>query len=57
MCSCSVCACAQELEFQDLVMFLQHMPTESWDEKDVETLLSQAYVYKALFHGSPHHLH
>jgi len=46
----------QEMDFQDLVMFLQHLPTDSWTEQDVETLLSQAYIYKSLFHGSPHHL-
>jgi len=46
----------KELEFQDLVLFLQHLPTEKWTEKDIESLLSQAFIYKTLFHGAPHHL-
>ena len=44
----------KSMEFQDLVLFLQHLPTEKWDEKDVETLLAQAYVYKSWFHSSYH---
>ena len=37
------------MEFQELVMFLQHLPTTGWSDKEVITLilgelLSQAYV-------------
>lgn len=44
------------LEFQDLVVHLQNLPTSSWDNKDVETLLAEAYVYMTLFDNSPNHL-
>lgn len=46
----------KKMNFSDMVMFLQHLPTEEWEVKDVETLLSQAYVYKTLYDGSPAHL-
>jgi len=45
------------MEFQDLVMFLQSLPTKDWQEKEIETLLSQAYVYQTYFQESPNHLH
>lgn len=35
-----------KMEFQDLVLFLQKLPTEKWGNKEVETLLAQAFVYK-----------
>lgn len=44
-------------EFQDLILFLQNLPTDSWTEKDIETLLAQAYVYKFQFEGAENHLH
>lgn len=46
----------QNMNFSEMVMFLQHLPTEKWEVKDVETLLSQAFVYKTLYDGSPAHL-
>ncbi|KAJ1783517.1 GTPase-activating protein [Coemansia sp. RSA 2399] len=45
----------QRLDFQKLMMFLQNPPTESWCVKDVELLLSEAYMYKCLYHNSPSH--
>jgi hypothetical protein len=46
----------KEMEFQDLVVFLQKLPTENWSESDMEMVLSQAFLYKSWFHSSPHHL-
>ena len=46
----------QRMEFQDLVMFLQHLPTTGWSSKEVAELLSQAYVFKSLYHSAPSHL-
>jgi hypothetical protein len=46
----------QQMQFQELVMFLQHLPTSSWQSKDLEELLSQAYVLKELYHNSQAHL-
>ncbi|KAJ2548586.1 GTPase-activating protein [Coemansia sp. RSA 1933] len=45
----------QKLDFQKLMMFLQSPPTEAWGVKDVELLLSEAYMYKCLYHNSPSH--
>eukprot|EP00158_Paraphelidium_tribonemae_P004612 Partr_v1_DN26872_c0_g1_i3_m40406 putative TBC1 domain family member len=44
------------LEFQDLIMFLQNLPTKDWKEKEVEILLSEAFMWKSLYHDSPSHL-
>ncbi|KAJ2518652.1 GTPase-activating protein [Coemansia sp. RSA 2049] len=45
----------RKLDFQKIMMFLQSPPTESWGVKDVELLLSEAYMYKCLYHNSPSH--
>jgi hypothetical protein len=37
------------MQFQDILMFLQELPTDEWDEVDVEPLLSQAYIYSMQF--------
>lgn len=37
-------------------MFLQALPTRDWTEKDVELLLSEAYIWQSLFRGSSAHL-
>ena len=37
-------------------MFLQSLPTKSWTEKDIELLLSEAYIWQSLFRGSSAHL-
>lgn len=44
------------MEFSELVTFIQHLPTTGWSTKEVELLLSQAYVFRAHFHASPAHL-
>jgi len=43
-------------KFQDLVQFLQKLPTRTWRVQDVEELLSQAFVWKTLFEAAPSHL-
>ncbi|KAJ2460839.1 GTPase-activating protein [Coemansia sp. RSA 2424] len=45
----------QQLDFQNILFLLQKPPTESWTAKDVELLLSEAYMYKCLYHNSPNH--
>ncbi|KAI9143531.1 rab-GTPase-TBC domain-containing protein [Paraphysoderma sedebokerense] len=44
------------LDFQGIMMFLQSAPTQEWDDKDIELLLSEAFMWKSLFHNSPMHL-
>ncbi|KAL2506232.1 Ypt/Rab-GAP domain of gyp1p superfamily protein [Abeliophyllum distichum] len=46
----------QKLEFQDMVMFLQHLPTRNWNEMDLEMVLSRAYMWHTMFNKSPSHL-
>jgi len=43
-------------DFQNIIIFLQHIPTKNWTDNDIELLLSEAYMYKSLFHDSPNHL-
>ena len=37
-------------------MFLQALPTKRWGEKEVELLLSEAFIWQSLFRGSSAHL-
>ncbi|KAI7898655.1 rab-GTPase-TBC domain-containing protein [Cokeromyces recurvatus] len=46
----------QKLDFQGVMIFLQQLPTQGWQEKDIELLLSEAYMWKTLFHNAPNHL-
>lgn len=45
-----------KMDFQEIMMFLQALPTRNWTEKDIEMLLSEAFVYQSLFEGSSAHL-
>lgn len=46
----------QKLEFQEMVMYLQHLPTQTWTHLDLETVLSRAYMWHTMFNSSPSHL-
>ncbi|CAH9101439.1 unnamed protein product [Cuscuta europaea] len=46
----------QQLEFQDMVMFIQHLPTHRWSDLELEMVLSRAYMWHAMFSSSPSHL-
>ena len=37
-------------------MFLQALPTRDWTEKDIELLLSEAFIWSSLFKGTRAHL-
>jgi hypothetical protein len=45
-----------KMSFSDMLEFLQELPTFDFDEKDVEPILSQAYILSTLFDDSPSHL-
>ncbi|KAL8913656.1 MAG: hypothetical protein Q9171_001621 [Xanthocarpia ochracea] len=45
-----------QMDFQEIMMFLQALPTKSWTEKDIELLLSEAFIWQSLFRGSSAHL-
>lgn len=46
----------RKLEFQEMVMFLQHLPTQNWTDVELEMVLSQAYMWHTMFNNSPSHL-
>ncbi|KFA62791.1 hypothetical protein S40285_03791 [Stachybotrys chlorohalonatus IBT 40285] len=46
----------QKMDFQEVMMFLQSLPTKGWTEKDIELLLSEAFIWQSLFKGSAAHL-
>jgi hypothetical protein len=37
----------QNLNFDDIMRFMQKPPTKEWTEKDLETIISEAYVYRS----------
>lgn len=45
-----------KMEFQDIMLFLQNLPTIDWGEQEVEPILSQAFILSTLFEDSPSHL-
>ncbi|XP_054812415.1 GTPase-activating protein GYP1 isoform X1 [Prosopis cineraria] len=46
----------QKLDFQELVMFLQHLPTQNWSHQELEMVLSRAFMWHSMFNNSPSHL-
>ncbi|CAG8471035.1 26_t:CDS:10 [Diversispora eburnea] len=46
----------RSMDFQGIMMFLQSLPTSNWGEKEIELLVSEAYMWKTLFHNAPSHL-
>ncbi|XP_073004491.1 GTPase-activating protein gyp1 [Typha latifolia] len=46
----------QKLDFQEMVMFLQHLPTKNWTHHELEMVLSRAYMWHTMFNNSPSHL-
>ncbi|XP_006888182.1 PREDICTED: TBC1 domain family member 22A [Elephantulus edwardii] len=45
----------EERDFQELLLFLQNLPTATWDDEDVSVLLAEAYRLKFAFAGAPNH--
>nr|XP_029122411.1 TBC1 domain family member 22B [Elaeis guineensis] len=45
-----------KLDFQEMVMFLQHLPTQNWTHHELEMVLSRAYMWHVMFNNSPSHL-
>ncbi|MED6112919.1 hypothetical protein PIB30_066142 [Stylosanthes scabra] len=46
----------KKLDFQELVMFLQHLPTHNWSHQELEMVLSRAFMWHSMFNNSPSHL-
>jgi hypothetical protein len=41
-----------KMSFQEILMFLQDLPTGEWVEEDIEPILSQAYILSTLYDDS-----
>jgi len=46
----------RQLDFQEIMLFLQSLPTDYWGELEIETMLAQAYVWYSCFEGAQAHL-
>lgn len=44
------------LDFSEMVMFIQHLPTYEWKYAEIELLLSQAFYLRELYKPSSKHL-
>ncbi|XP_006866889.1 PREDICTED: TBC1 domain family member 22A isoform X1 [Chrysochloris asiatica] len=45
----------EERDFQELLLFLQNLPTATWGDEDVSLLLAEAYRLKFAFADAPNH--
>ncbi|KAJ9106873.1 hypothetical protein QFC19_003002 [Naganishia cerealis] len=45
----------KEMDFQEIIMFLQCLPTQDWQDHDIELLLSEAFVLKSVWQGAENH--
>ncbi|MCO5590366.1 hypothetical protein L7F22_044336 [Adiantum nelumboides] len=46
----------QKLDFQEMVLFLQHLPTRRWTHQELEMVLSRAFMWRVMFDRAPSHL-
>lgn len=46
----------KEKDFQEILLFLQNPPTSHWKEKDVELMLSEAFIWQSLYKNASAHL-
>jgi hypothetical protein len=46
----------KSMPFQDIMLFLQNLPTADWTERELHEVLANAYTYYRWFHSSPQHL-
>lgn len=40
---------------QGIIMFLQSLPTQDWDDHEIEMLLSEAFVLNSIWHNAQSH--
>lgn len=43
-------------DFQEILLFLQNPPTDTWQESDVELMLSEAFIWQSLYKNASAHL-
>jgi hypothetical protein len=46
----------QRMDFQDMLLFLQKLPTQGWTCKDLEVILSRAHMLRTSFDDAQNHL-
>ncbi|RLV91416.1 GTPase-activating protein gyp1 [Spathaspora sp. JA1] len=46
----------KQKDFQEILLFLQNPPTSQWKEKDVELMLSEAFIWQSLYKNASAHL-
>ncbi|KAL3698931.1 hypothetical protein R1sor_016953 [Riccia sorocarpa] len=46
----------QQLDFQEMVLFIQHLPTRNWTHQELEMVLSRAFMWRVMFQQAPSHL-
>lgn len=46
----------KQKDFQEILLFLQNPPTASWKEKDIELMLSEAFIWQSLYKNASAHL-
>ena len=39
----------RQLDFQQIMLFIQNIPTSNWDDRQIEILLSQSFMYQSLY--------
>ncbi|AQZ17018.1 GYP1 (YOR070C) [Zygosaccharomyces parabailii] len=44
-----------DMDFQNIITFLQNPPTRNWKETDIEMLLSEAYIWQSLYKDATSH--
>jgi hypothetical protein len=47
--------CAELYHSQGIIMFLQSLPTQDWDDHEIEMLLSEAFVLNSIWHNAQSH--
>jgi len=45
----------KKMNFTDIMLFLQNMPTKEWREEDIEIIISEAFVFKSLYEDTHGH--
>jgi hypothetical protein len=46
----------KKMNFSEVMMFLQSMPTKDWSEKDIEMIIAEGYVFMTLYEDTKGHL-
>lgn len=46
----------KQLDFQEIMIFLQSLPTKNWENKHIQLLLSEAYMWQTLYKNATAHL-